>query len=125
MNLINENAGDHRPIDWNVIEYMAEHERGLNKLRLQTVFGVLNRQRSQLRMALAALDRGDEAGMSPEEHLHKVYLRDGLVGAYTALESSLASLCDAAGYDTMIDRQPLPELGGFEAPPSSQEELPF
>lgn len=125
MNLINETAGDHRPIDWNVIEYMAEHERGLNKLRLQTAFGALNRQRSALRAALAALDRGSEAAMSPEEQLHKVYLRDGLVGAYSALESALASLCDAAGYDTMIDRQPLPELGGLEAPPSSQERLPF
>lgn len=125
MNLINEFSGDHRPVDWNVIEYMADHERGLNKLRLQTVFGSLNRQRSQLRMALAALDRGSEAGKGPEELLHKVYLRDGLVGAYCAVESALASLCDAAGYDTMIERHPLPDQGGFTESPDSQAELPF
>lgn len=125
MNLVSETAGDHRPVDWSVIEYMAEHERGLNKLRLQTVFGALNRQRSALRMALAALDRGSEAGMTPEQQLHKVYLRDGLVGAYSCLENALASLCDAAGYDTMIDRQPLPDQGGLEPAPSSQRALPF
>lgn len=128
MSLVNESAGDHRPLDWNAIEYMPEHERGLNKLRLQTVFGSLNRQRAALRMALAAMDRHQEEGLDPTEALHKLYLRDGLVGAYYAVESALASLCDAAGYDTMIERQPLPdhaEIGGAYQEEAHTEPLPF
>lgn len=125
MNLINENAGDHRPNEWDAISYMPEHERGLNRLRLQTVFGALNRQRAALRLAVAAMDRFEHGGMTPEEALHAFYLRDGLVGAYQGCEAALASLCDAAGDDTMIERQDLPDIGGLAEEPRVTEALPF
>lgn len=124
MSLIKESAGDYRPTEWSVLDYMLKHERALNKLRLQTAFGALNRQRGALRAAIAAYDRGQEDTLSPEEELQRVYLRDAMVGAYYNTEAALCGLAEASGGSFAVERQPLPrERGAAEVPESLT--LPF
>lgn len=124
MNLINESAGDYRPSDWTVLDYLSKHEKALNKLRLQTIFGALNRQRGSLRAVIAAYDRGQGETLSPEEELHRTYLRDAMVGAYYNTEAALCGLAEASGGAFMVNRQPLPREGG-DAEPLGSLTLPF
>lgn len=124
MNLINESVGDYRPEQWDILDHVQEHDRGLNKLRLQTAFGAINRQRAALRAVIAAVDRAEERSARPEGALQRLYLRDGLVDAHTSCTRALQQLSEASGQNVVVYADPLPDPLGYDDG-GDQPGLPF